>query len=80
MMRPEIPRASSVDPERGREIRVTDIAAKVIANAGKKRETFTLLASSSQRQHNNITPVYGLLFVTFFIELPLEGTVQQKGN
>jgi hypothetical protein len=54
---------------------------KVLANVEQReRETFTLLANSSQRQQNNITPVHGLLFIPFFTELPLEGTVQQTGD
>jgi hypothetical protein len=36
----------------------------------------TLLANSSQRKQNNITPVCGLLLM----ELPSEGAVQQEGD
>lgn len=52
---------------------------KVLGKCRIKRD-FTLLANSSQRQQNNITPVHGLLFIPFLTELPPEGTVQQKGD
>jgi hypothetical protein len=39
-----------------------------------------LLANSSQREQNNITPIRGLLFIPSCTELPPEGTVEQKGD